>query len=87
MSSVKARVQIRFAVVSRHAQGPLALSPEVFEQALRIEAADALSWMPGCAPQRFELVFIDPPFEAQLFDKALAAAIALRLKSALSRYA
>lgn len=46
-------------------------------QALRIEAADALSWMPGCAPQRFELVFIDPPFDAQLFDKALAAAVRL----------
>jgi len=46
-------------------------------QALRIEGADALSWMPGCAPQRFELVFIDPPFDAQLFDKALAAAARL----------
>jgi len=46
-------------------------------QALRIESADALSWMPGCAPQRFELVFIDPPFDAQLFDKALAAAARL----------
>jgi 16S rRNA (guanine966-N2)-methyltransferase len=46
-------------------------------QALRIESADALSWMPGCAPQRFKLVFIDPPFDAQLFDKALAAAARL----------
>jgi 16S rRNA (guanine(966)-N(2))-methyltransferase RsmD len=46
-------------------------------QALRIEAADALSWMSGCAPQRFELVFIDPPFDANLFDKALAAAARL----------
>jgi len=46
-------------------------------QALRIESADALSWMPGCAPQRFELVFIDPPFDANLFDKALAAAARL----------
>ena len=46
-------------------------------QALRIEAADALSWMPGCAAQRFELVFIDPPFDAQLFDEALAAAARL----------
>jgi 16S rRNA (guanine(966)-N(2))-methyltransferase RsmD len=46
-------------------------------QALRIEAADALSWMPGCSPHRFELVFIDPPFDANLFEKALAAAVRL----------
>jgi 16S rRNA (guanine966-N2)-methyltransferase len=41
---------------------------------LRIECADALSWMASCAPQRFELVFIDPPFDAKLFEPALAAA-------------
>ena len=45
--------------------------------ALRIECADALSWMASCAPQRFELVFIDPPFDAKLFELALAAAARL----------
>jgi 16S rRNA G966 N2-methylase RsmD len=43
-------------------------------QALRIEAADALSWMAGCVPRRFELVFVDPPFDANLFEPALAVA-------------
>ncbi|MFT3664315.1 16S rRNA (guanine(966)-N(2))-methyltransferase RsmD [Piscinibacter sp.] len=45
--------------------------------ALRVECADALAWMAACAPQRFELVFIDPPFAAQLFEPALAAAARL----------
>lgn len=45
--------------------------------ALRIECADALGWMASCAPQRFELVFIDPPFDAKLFEPALAAAARL----------
>jgi 16S rRNA (guanine(966)-N(2))-methyltransferase RsmD len=44
---------------------------------LRIEATDALAWMARCAPQRFELVFVDPPFDARLFDAALAAAVRL----------
>jgi len=43
-------------------------------QALRIVAADALAWMASCAPQRFELVLLDPPFDAGLFEPALAAA-------------
>ncbi len=43
-------------------------------QALRVQCADALSWMRACEPQRFELVFVDPPFDAGLFDTALAAA-------------
>jgi 16S rRNA (guanine(966)-N(2))-methyltransferase RsmD len=41
---------------------------------LRVEAADALAWMARCEPARFDLVFLDPPFDAGLFDKALAAA-------------
>ncbi len=45
--------------------------------ALRIECTDALGWMASCAPQRFELVFIDPPFDAKLFEPALAAAARL----------
>jgi 16S rRNA (guanine966-N2)-methyltransferase len=44
---------------------------------VRVEAADALAWMARCEPRRFELVFIDPPFDAQLFAPALAAAAPL----------
>jgi 16S rRNA (guanine(966)-N(2))-methyltransferase RsmD len=42
--------------------------------ALRVERADALAWMARCAPQRFELVLLDPPFGADLAAPALAAA-------------
>jgi 16S rRNA (guanine966-N2)-methyltransferase len=42
-----------------------------------IEAADALAWMKRCAPRRFDLIFIDPPFEAELGDAALEAAVPL----------
>jgi 16S rRNA (guanine(966)-N(2))-methyltransferase RsmD len=44
---------------------------------LRIEAVDALAWMARCAPQTFELVFLDPPFDAPLIEPALAAATRL----------
>jgi 16S rRNA (guanine966-N2)-methyltransferase len=39
--------------------------------ALRIERTDALAWMARCASARFELVLLDPPFEA---DNAQACA-------------
>jgi 16S rRNA (guanine(966)-N(2))-methyltransferase RsmD len=42
---------------------------------LRIEAVDALGWMARCAPASFELVFIDPPFDAPLLEPALAQAL------------
>ena len=41
---------------------------------LRVEAADAIAWMNRCEPQRFELVLLDPPFDAALFEPALTAA-------------
>ena len=44
---------------------------------LRIEAVDALSWMARCAPDAFELVFLDPPFDAPLIEPALEAAVRL----------
>ena len=44
---------------------------------LQVEQADALAWMARCAPQRFELVLIDPPFGAGLQPAALAAAAPL----------
>jgi len=45
--------------------------------AVRVERADALAWMARCESARFELVFIDPPFDAGLFESALAAAVRL----------
>lgn len=44
---------------------------------VRVETADALAWMARSEPRRFELVFIDPPFDAQLFEPALRAAAPL----------
>ncbi len=43
-------------------------------EALRIDCADALAWMARCEAARFELVLLDPPFGADLFDAALKAA-------------
>ena len=42
-------------------------------QGLRVEQADALSWMKRETRTGFDLVFIDPPFDAGLFEPALAA--------------
>ena len=39
---------------------------------LRIETTDALAWMARCPPDSFELIFIDPPFDASLVEPALA---------------
>ena len=44
---------------------------------LRIESADAMAWMARCPPCSFELAFIDPPFDSQLVDPALALALRL----------
>lgn len=43
---------------------------------LQVQAADALGWMAAAAsaPARFDLVLLDPPFDAGLFEPALAAA-------------
>lgn len=45
--------------------------------ALRVEHADALAWMARCPPASFELVFIDPPFDAALIEPALVVAARL----------
>ena len=44
--------------------------------ALTIHRANALNWMLACA-ERFDLIFLDPPFADHLFDRALAAAVPL----------
>jgi 16S rRNA (guanine966-N2)-methyltransferase len=45
--------------------------------ALRVEVADALAFMRRANPGSYELVFIDPPFDAGLFEAALEAAARL----------
>jgi 16S rRNA (guanine(966)-N(2))-methyltransferase RsmD len=45
--------------------------------ALRVERADAMAWMARSAPARFELVLIDPPFDAELAAAAALAATRL----------
>jgi 16S rRNA (guanine966-N2)-methyltransferase len=45
--------------------------------ALRVECADAVAWMTRCAPARFDLVLLDPPFDAGLQAPALDAAAPL----------
>jgi 16S rRNA (guanine966-N2)-methyltransferase len=42
--------------------------------AVRIERSDALQWMARAAPGAFELVLLDPPFDAPLALPAMAAA-------------
>ena len=44
---------------------------------LRVEAADALAWMARCSPTRFELLLLDPPFDAGWQAQALVAAAPL----------
>ncbi len=50
---------------------------------VRVEGADALAWMARGEAGRFELVFLDPPFDAGLFDAALAAAAHLAVAGGL----
>ncbi len=46
-------------------------------ECVHIERADAIGWMAREAPQSFELVLLDPPFDAGLGDVALQAALPL----------
>ena len=43
-------------------------------QTLRVENTDAMAWMARCEPARFELLLLDPPFDAPLVAPALALA-------------
>ena len=42
--------------------------------AVTVTQADAMAWMKR-APAQFDLVFLDPPFDANLFEPALAASL------------
>jgi 16S rRNA (guanine(966)-N(2))-methyltransferase RsmD len=45
--------------------------------ALRVERAEAIAWMTRSAAARFDLVLLDPPFDADLSAPALASAARL----------
>ncbi|WP_428420234.1 16S rRNA (guanine(966)-N(2))-methyltransferase RsmD [Methylibium sp.] len=55
-------------------RGLRAVQARLDAQAVRIEAADALAWLPRYGGPPFDLVLLDPPFDAGLFELALAAA-------------
>ncbi len=42
--------------------------------ALRIEQANALPWLARCPRERFDLIFLDPPFDSALALRAVDAA-------------
>jgi 16S rRNA (guanine966-N2)-methyltransferase len=42
---------------------------------VRVQRGNALSVLPALPPASADLVFLDPPFDAGLFDQALAAAL------------
>lgn len=46
-------------------------------RAIRVETADALAWMQRAPHGSFDLVFLDPPFDTNMFEPALRAAIPL----------
>ena len=53
----------------------VAVKARLHADAVQVIAADALAWMARSAPERFELVLLDPPFDADILDAALAAAV------------
>jgi 16S rRNA (guanine(966)-N(2))-methyltransferase RsmD len=61
----------RDAVLLRHLAE---VKARLHADAVQVIAGDALAWLSRCAPARFDLVLLDPPFDSDLFDAALAAA-------------
>ena len=62
----------------RHLANSLQASKERLKaDNLRVDAGDALAWMGRCAPARYELVLLDPPFDAGLGQASIRAATRL----------
>jgi 16S rRNA (guanine(966)-N(2))-methyltransferase RsmD len=59
---------------SKLVAGLVASKSKLDAAAVTITQADALAWMKR-APAQFDLVLLDPPFDANLFEPALAAAL------------
>ena len=51
--------------------------------ALRVQRSDALSWMGSAEPARWDLVLLDPPFDAALAQPAVALATPLLAEGGL----
>ena len=69
-------------VVLLEREGVLVTSLLVWQQrlqasTLRVERTDALRWMAAAAPARFDLVLVDPPFDADLAEPAASLAAPL----------
>jgi 16S rRNA (guanine(966)-N(2))-methyltransferase RsmD len=59
---------------ARLVQGLNASRTRLGASAVAVAQADAISWMRR-VPAQFDLVLLDPPFDADLFEPALAAAL------------
>lgn len=62
--------------------GPAVASLQAVKQrlaaaAVTVQRTDAMAWMARCAPERYELVLLDPPFDAGLAVRAAEAAARL----------
>ncbi|HEY1131150.1 MAG TPA: 16S rRNA (guanine(966)-N(2))-methyltransferase RsmD [Roseateles sp.] len=62
---------------SKLAAGLRASAQRLKATTLVVHAVDALAWMRSQPAGRFDLILLDPPFAADLFDAALAAALPL----------
>ena len=61
----------------RVAEGLEATAGRLGADAVRVVRDDAIAWMSRAEPGRFDIVFLDPPFESALAAPALAAALPL----------
>jgi len=59
------------------ARSLVASKARLHAEALSVHATDALAWMMGAAHGRFDLVLLDPPFDAGLHASATVAARSL----------
>ncbi len=50
---------------------------------IQVQSADALAWMRSAPQGAFDLILLDPPFAADLFEAALAAAVPLLAEGGL----
>lgn len=62
-----------------------ALAREWHEEAVTVEAGDALAWLGRAQGTQFDIVFLDPPYDAQLLASAAAALAARSLLAADAR--
>ncbi|MFT7771680.1 16S rRNA (guanine(966)-N(2))-methyltransferase RsmD [Roseateles sp.] len=68
---------------ARLAAGLRASAQRLKATTIQIHTADALAWMRSQPAGRFDLILLDPPFAADLFDAALAASLPLLAEDGL----